>query len=82
MDLIPRQHQIFAVAKICSARGGIEAMTVDREVMLRIHFQPTKHKNPVPLELGFHVGGPERDRTDDLFNAIEALSQLSYRPAC
>ena len=24
--------------------------------------------------------GAERDRTDDLFNAIEALSQLSYSP--
>ena len=25
-------------------------------------------------------GGPERDRTADLFVANEALSQLSYRP--
>ena len=25
-------------------------------------------------------GGPERDRTDDLHNAIVALYQLSYRP--
>jgi len=24
--------------------------------------------------------GPKRDRTADLFNAIEALSQLSYGP--
>jgi hypothetical protein len=24
--------------------------------------------------------GPERDRTDDLLNANQALSQLSYRP--
>lgn len=27
-----------------------------------------------------HVGGPKETRTLDLFNAIEALSQLSYRP--
>ena len=27
-------------------------------------------------------GGPEAIRTPDLFRAREALSQLSYRPAC
>ena len=27
-----------------------------------------------------NVGGARRNRTDDLFNAIEALSQLSYGP--
>jgi hypothetical protein len=26
------------------------------------------------------LGGARRNRTDDLFNAIEALSQLSYGP--
>src|SRR4051812_9702388 len=26
------------------------------------------------------VGGADRDRTDDLLNAIQALSQLSYGP--
>tara|TARA_Y100000588_G_scaffold139733_1_gene153641 strand:- start:2733 stop:2891 length:159 start_codon:yes stop_codon:yes gene_type:complete len=26
------------------------------------------------------LGGAEEDRTPDLFNAIEALSQLSYSP--
>jgi hypothetical protein len=26
------------------------------------------------------IGGAKRDRTADLFNAIEALSQLSYSP--
>jgi hypothetical protein len=25
-------------------------------------------------------GGADRDRTDDLLNAIQALSQLSYSP--
>jgi hypothetical protein len=27
-------------------------------------------------------GGADRDRTDDLLNAIQALSQLSYSPKC
>src|SRR5512135_3627525 len=27
-------------------------------------------------------GGANRDRTDDLYNAIVALSQLSYSPTC
>ncbi len=26
------------------------------------------------------TGGADRDRTDDLLNAIQALSQLSYSP--
>ena len=28
----------------------------------------------------FKDGGVKRDRTDDLLNAIQALSQLSYNP--
>jgi hypothetical protein len=27
-------------------------------------------------------GGPGRDRTDDLFHAMEARSQLRHRPTC
>jgi hypothetical protein len=26
------------------------------------------------------IGGPDRDRTDDLFHAMEARSQLRHRP--
>ncbi len=38
-------------------------------------------ENPRLLGRGFHQnGGPERDRTDDLLHAMQALSQLSYRP--
>ena len=29
---------------------------------------------------GRGIGGASRDRTDDLFHAMEALSQLSYGP--
>ena len=28
------------------------------------------------------IGGPDRDRTDDLFHAMEARSQLRHRPTC
>src|SRR4249920_539497 len=28
------------------------------------------------------IGGANRDRTDDLYNAIVVLSQLSYSPTC
>jgi hypothetical protein len=28
------------------------------------------------------IGGPGRDRTDDLFHAMEARSQLRHRPTC
>lgn|GEM_PF-2407556 len=34
----------------------------------------------VPTEEGIRIGGAERDRTVDLLNAIQALSQLSYSP--
>ena len=30
--------------------------------------------------LEYYPGGAERDRTADLLNAIQALSQLSYSP--
>jgi hypothetical protein len=32
------------------------------------------------LKLKENSGGADRDRTDDLLNAIQALSQLSYSP--
>jgi hypothetical protein len=36
---------------------------------------------PIPFYATETLGGARRNRTDDLFNAIEALSQLSYGPA-
>jgi hypothetical protein len=30
--------------------------------------------------VSFVIGGPGRDRTDDLFHAMEARSQLRHRP--
>ena len=35
---------------------------------------------PPQIVNGEKTSGPERDRTADLLNAIQALSQLSYRP--
>ena len=36
-----------------------------------------------PADAGFELyGGAEQDRTVDLLNAIQALSQLSYSPTC
>ena len=40
-----------------------------------------KIKSPETVEFqGFSFGGDKRDRTADLLNAIQALSQLSYNP--
>ena len=40
-----------------------------------------KIKSPETVEFqGFSLGGDKRDRTADLLNAIQALSQLSYTP--
>ena len=42
-----------------------------------------KRKNLEVVETSrFFVGGDKRDRTADLLNAIQALSQLSYTPRC
>ncbi len=39
--------------------------------------------SPIVLKLrGREFGGAKRDRTADLLNAIQALSQLSYGPTC
>src|SRR5208283_2344089 len=50
-----------------------------------LHFRRTSrvegyHEAGKPREITDLVGGARRNRTDDLFNAIEALSQLSYGP--
>ena len=47
--------------------------------------QPSLTQTPTLADRRFvvdcDVGGAERDRTVDLLNAIQALSQLSYSPA-
>jgi hypothetical protein len=37
-------------------------------------------KAPSVTMLFFEIGGAKEDRTPDLLNAIQALSQLSYNP--
>ena len=39
-----------------------------------------KRKSPETLRFRDFFGGDKRDRTADLLNAIQALSQLSYTP--
>ena len=39
-----------------------------------------KKKAPIQDRIGAFFGGDKRDRTADLLNAIQALSQLSYTP--
>ena len=41
---------------------------------------PYRPKNKTLLNSVLRNGGPDRDQTDDLFVANEALYQLSYRP--
>ena len=46
----------------------------------RIAFCQTEKARPFPAEPLSLCGGAKRDRTADLYNAIVALSQLSYGP--
>ena len=41
-----------------------------------------KNKKSTGLQSSASFGGDKRDRTADLLNAIQALSQLSYTPIC
>jgi hypothetical protein len=40
----------------------------------------TQVNDPIFQILEGLIGGPDRDRTDDLFHAMEARSQLRHRP--
>jgi hypothetical protein len=41
----------------------------------------TAHRaGPQAIDFIGFIGGPDRDRTDDLFHAMEARSQLRHRP--
>src|SRR5215469_6763006 len=56
------------ITRFASATGGLPSV---RE----------KEKGPADMvRWAFAVGGANRDRTGDLYNAIVALSQLSYGP--
>ena len=51
-------------------------------VMQAVESYPWKTKKPEILRFQAFSGGDKRDRTADLLNAIQALSQLSYTPRC
>src|SRR5215469_1952271 len=45
-------------------------------------FFPMADVKKTRVNTGEKDGGPGRDRTDDLFHAMEARSQLRHRPTC
>ena len=61
-------------SRLCFGRGFAE-----REG--RARRRPDKRKE-APYGALFSFGGDDRDRTDYLLNAIQALSQVSYTPEC
>ena len=64
------------VAGICqSAKHIYEKRLVSFETSLSLVYKSREGQNPSLLS-----GGDKRDRTADLLNAIQALSQLSYTP--
>jgi hypothetical protein len=73
----PAAHLTAALA----ARLRFSPMGPNWVLEPEIHQQ--KERPPSPMSPLFQLvvdGGARRNRTDDLFNAIEALSQLSYGP--
>ena len=54
--------------------------------LTRLSYRPsclrTREGYRPPLHAPAGAGGPDRDRTDDLLDANQALSQLSYGPEC
>ena len=46
----------------------------------RVPLRTARHMTKVTVRIHQGIGGGERDRTDDLLLAKQALSQLSYTP--
>jgi hypothetical protein len=57
----------------CSSQAGHQEWTFLKRL-------PTSNFRPTSLPCGVGTGGAGRDRTGDLLNANQALSQLSYSP--
>ena len=53
--------------------------SLQSRLILAFTFRSIMYKKS-PLTIGGFYGGAKRDRTADLYNAIVALSQLSYSP--
>ena len=76
---------IYGVVNLFTMSNNLAAFTADRRDVDRPKFLQILRNQilflypaifPPPLK----DGGGERDRTDDLLNANQALSQLSYTP--
>jgi hypothetical protein len=52
---------------------------IDKRLILNGGADPYLGRDEL-LNMYSESGGADRDRTDDLLNAIQALSQLSYSP--
>ena len=78
-----KQNRLFGHPKLAVKYGSKEF----REAKIKV---PRKRKKPRKRSvfkafrgsLNEPFGGDKRDRTADLLNAIQALSQLSYTPIC
>ena len=92
-ELIAACHVLHRRSKPRHSPTALSSLTT-QEIPRRDHAVVKERSPPsVPSRSGWRVrgigtkplnrpehGGPERDRTADLLNANQALSQLSYRP--
>src|SRR4051812_1011217 len=80
--LIPRSHCTRVVQREVGCESGLLACIWDAARLGGLWFRDLRRTSaeklrPAPIA---EVGGPDRDRTGDLLNAIQARSQLRYRP--
>ena len=61
--------------------GSQEGQSADVEsVVMHLHVDNLPPSEAMGTKWAEGFGGPGRDRTDDLFHAMEARSQLRHRP--
>ncbi len=73
------QHPFLRTAKVRDLKSRTFAgncPSILKDAATLVSFTRSAHSSDFPL--GF--GGPDRVRTDDLFHAMEARSQLRHRP--
>ena len=73
-----RYHTTFACAEL--SNGGDEKWQGCQKCILPLKLPIVIFARCLVNFNGFPSSGADRDRTDDLLNAIQALSQLSYSP--
>ena len=82
----PRSHSLHPVKERTGNAGALQANWIFHDRFKRPSLMPPSPLAVTALPLSGHhkpsaYGGGERDRTDDLLLAKQALSQLSYTPA-